>query len=115
MDSEKSHAYFHYHPAKDGEWRGFYITSGLELRPYPNPFTYGGYWCSGSARDEAELKKHLDDFRKEVERWKKHGLVKVEIKQLDEIDLATRRLHAQAQLAKLDPKRYREDFQPRLW
>ena len=105
MDSEQSHAYFITTPVRDGNERYYRITWAIEIKPYPNPFTFGGVWCSGGAKDKDSLQKQIDEFNRQVDRWRKHGLTKVEMKEEPEIDIAEQRRAACDYLAKTKPKR----------
>ena len=58
---------------------GLRYHAALEVRPYPNPLTFGGMWQSGTARSEEELEKVIDDFRKAAAQFVEMGMKEVEI------------------------------------
>jgi hypothetical protein len=56
----------------------FRYSIAIEIKPYPNPFMFGGEWSSGSKETEAEVEQLIADFRKRVTAWEKRG-IKVEV------------------------------------
>jgi len=84
MDTEASHAFFHIIPVVDGEDRYLTVSYGLEIRPYPNPFGFGGMWGSGGRRDTASIREKVKEFRGYIQRWREKGMYKVEFKRLPE-------------------------------
>ena len=115
MDSEKSHAYFISYRLREGDKVRYQFNYGIEIKPYPNPLSFGGCWCSGGAKDEEALEEHLGSFKKEVARWQKQGLVKVEIKEGTEVDLAAQRRAAEDYLATHRPREYAKEHQASLF
>lgn len=84
MDTEASHAYFHIIPVVEGEDRYFTYNVELEIRPYPNPFGFGGMWGSGGHYDTAGIREKVKEFRGYIQRWRDKGMYKVEFKRLPE-------------------------------
>ena len=79
MDKEKSFALLTTTPIKEGD-RSYYLVEGeLSIRPYPNPFSYGGFWSQGTAKTTEELDRIIASFRSEVAEWQERGLAKIEI------------------------------------
>ena len=81
LDSEKSFALFtYYQESRNGETSYHYNTS-LEIKPYPNPLSFGGMWGSGGCKTPAELEKAKQDFMKYVNRYVPYGLTRIEVKE----------------------------------
>ena len=81
-DPEKCHASFIYHRVfEGGNFRYWDTYVSVEIRPYPNPFGFGGMWGGGGWKTKKELNKALRLFKERVKFWEKHGLTRIEIKQ----------------------------------
>jgi len=54
------------------------IEETLEIRPYPNPYGFGGMWGHGwhDSEKEAEMVQQFNDY---LEKWKALGLHKIDI------------------------------------
>jgi hypothetical protein len=78
LDKEKSIARLEITPERRGDEVLFRYHSAIEIKPYPNPFMYGGEWSSGSVETEAEVEQLIADFRKRVTAWEKRG-IKIEV------------------------------------
>lgn len=78
LDKEKSIARLEIMPERRGEELLFRYHSAIEIKPYPNPFMYGGEWSSGAVETEDEVEKLITDFRRKVSAWQKRG-IKVEV------------------------------------
>jgi len=83
LDTEKSYALIVITPihavSDDGETDYIYVEETIEIRPYPNPYGYGGMWGQGGYKPEEE-KKVIADFNRMVDPWVERGLTRVEIK-----------------------------------
>jgi len=83
LDTEKSYALIVITPihavSDDGETDYIYVEETIEIRPYPNPYGYGGMWGQGGYKLEEE-KKVIADFNRMVDPWVERGLTRVEIK-----------------------------------
>uniref|UniRef100_A0A6H1Z7X9 Uncharacterized protein n=1 Tax=viral metagenome TaxID=1070528 RepID=A0A6H1Z7X9_9ZZZZ len=84
MDKEGSHAFFHIIPVVEGENRYLTYNIDLEVRPYPNPFGFGGMYGGGGCYDKAGIREKVKEFRGYIQRWRDKGMYKVEFKRLPE-------------------------------
>lgn len=78
LDKEKSFAELIITPVRRGEKLVLVFSEEVKIRPYPNPFGYGGLWGYGGVDTEAEVEKLIKDFKRYNGRWVEMGL-KVEI------------------------------------
>jgi len=78
-------------PIKPGEKVKYHWDEAIQIRPYPNPFSYGGQWGSGVASTREEVERHIISFKEYIMDWQKHGLEKVEIRWQPEMTEAERR------------------------
>lgn len=78
LDKKNSIARLEIIPERRGDEVLFRYQSAIEIKPYPNPFSYGGEWSSGAVETEAEVEQVIADFRKRVTAWEKRG-IKVEV------------------------------------
>ena len=85
-------------------WRGgelrYDIESELKIRPYPNPFSYGGFWGSQTTPDKEAVKARIKSFKDEVKAWKKAGLSNVQVVWHPELTEAEYKLKREAELLK---------------
>ena len=83
LDTEKSYALIVITPihavSDDGETDYIYVDETIEIKPYPNPYGFGGMWGNGGHKPEEE-KKVIADFHRMVDPWIERGLTRVEIK-----------------------------------
>ena len=79
LDKENSFARFTITPVKEGSETKLLCEQELWIKPYPNPFSYGGFWAQGVAKTTEEVDRLLAYFKSETEKWQKHGLVKIDI------------------------------------
>ncbi len=83
LDTEKSFALLVITPihavSDDGETDYINIDETIEIKPYPNPYHYGGMWGHGWHKPEEE-KEAIADFHHWVDPWIERGLTRVEIK-----------------------------------
>jgi len=83
LDDEKSFALLVITPihavSDDGETDYIDVQETIEIRPYPNPYGFGGMWGNGSYKPEEE-KKVISDFHRWVDPWVERGLTRMEIK-----------------------------------
>ena len=83
LDTEKSFALLVITPihavSDDGETDYIDVKETIEIKPYPNPYGFGGMWGSGSHKPEEE-KKVISDFHRWVDSWVERGLTRMEIK-----------------------------------
>ncbi|MDD5500589.1 MAG: hypothetical protein PHH57_02755 [Candidatus Omnitrophica bacterium] len=83
LDSEKSFALLVITPthvvSDDGEADYIWISKTIEIKPYPNPYGFGGMWGHGGYQPDEE-KKIISDFHHFVKPWIERGLTRVEIK-----------------------------------
>ena len=63
----------------DGETDYIYVEETIEIKPYPNPYGFGGMWGHGGYKPD-EVEKVIADFRRMVDPWVERGLTRVEIK-----------------------------------
>jgi len=88
LDKEDSFATLTIVPIKEGDDRYWEVMERIQIRPYPNPFGYGGQWGIGAARNEAEIEQEINHFYSYLQRWKEHGLGKIEVVCLPEMTRA---------------------------
>jgi len=79
LDKEKSFARFTIMPVREEDKKYYNFEQELWIKPYPNPFSYGGFWAFGVAETTEELARRITFFKSETERWQKHGLCKIDI------------------------------------
>jgi len=79
MDKEKSFARLTITPIKEGDKSYYLWEQELWIKPYPNPFSYGGFWGQGVAKTTEELNTIVNYFKSEVAEWQERGLIKIEI------------------------------------
>ncbi len=84
MDPEKSFARMDITPVKTAERFYYLINTAINIRPYPNPFMYGGCYGGGSAMDEQNLEQQIKSFTEQADRLRENGMVKIEIVRHDE-------------------------------
>lgn len=84
MDSKKSYARLRITPIVTTKGKYYHCSWSIEVRPYPNPFMFGGSWGSCPAYDEKELEEVIAAFSSQAERWKGNGLEIVEIQRCEE-------------------------------
>ena len=63
----------------EGEHDYILVDETIEIKPYPNPYGFGGLWGHGNPKPEEE-ENVIADFHHWVDPWIKRGLVRVEIK-----------------------------------
>lgn len=78
MDKKNSIARLTIYPIRRGDESFFRYSYAIEIKPYPNPFMFGGEWGNGGVKTEADIKQVEADFRKKITAWVKRG-IKVEI------------------------------------
>lgn len=79
LDLEKSLARLTITPVKEGDNTYYDIDEVIEIRPYPNPFGFGGMWGMGVVRSKAEVERRIKWFKGFIKPWQERGLNKVEI------------------------------------
>ncbi len=83
LDTENSYALIVITPihavSDDGETDYIYVDETIEIKPYPNPYGFGGMWGNGGHKPEEE-KKVISEFHRWVDPWIERGLTRVEIK-----------------------------------
>ena len=83
LDTENSYALIVITPihavSDDGEIDYIYVDETIEIKPYPNPYGFGGMWGHGGHKPD-EKKKVIADFHRMVDPWVERGLTRVEIK-----------------------------------
>jgi len=84
MDGEKSHAILTITPMVSPEGKHYYCDATIEIRPYPNPLSYGGMYSMQTAKNEEELEQVIANFNNQAEKLKKQGMKKVEIVRQEE-------------------------------
>ena len=97
LDKKNSIAKLEIIPERRGDELLFRYHSAIEIKPYPNPFGYGGEWSSGAVKTEGEVQKLIADFHRKVTAWKKRG-IKIEVLRRPE----TRRHLYPAQMTRLE-------------
>lgn len=85
MDKDKSYARLEITPIKTMDRHYYQLHTSIEIRPYPNPFMYGGMWGGNSAKDEQELEQAIKHFEETVAELKENGLDRVEVVRHDEL------------------------------
>jgi len=79
MDKEKSYARLEITPIETSEGLYYDLHTSIEIKPYPNPFMFGGMWGGGAAKSEQELEQAIKGFEQTVSKLKENGMEKVEI------------------------------------
>ena len=83
LDTENSYALLVITPihavSDDGETDYISVDETIEIKPYPNPYGFGGMWGHGGHKPDEE-KKVIADFHRWVDPWIERGLTRVEIK-----------------------------------
>ena len=79
LDPEKSFARLTITPVGEGDNTYYDIDEVIEIRPYPNPFGFGGMYTMGGLKSEAEVKKQIGWFKDWLKVWQERGLTNVEI------------------------------------
>lgn len=84
MDSKESHYFLTITPIVTEKGKRYSIDDDITLRPYPNPWGYGGRYGGGGAFGEAELAQILERANAEIEELKKHGMTNIKIERAEE-------------------------------
>jgi len=79
LDPEKSFARLTITPVKEGDNTYYDIDEVIEIRPYPNPFGFGGMYGMGVTKSKAEVERRIKYFKGWTKEWEERGLNKVEI------------------------------------
>ena len=79
LDKENSFARCTIIPVRKGNKRYYKCEQEMWIKPYPNPFSYGGFWAQGVARTTEDVDRLITYFKSETEKWQKHGLCKIDI------------------------------------
>lgn len=85
LDPEESRAYIVITPIIFEGERRFDISETLEIRPYPNPFSFGGFYGSRWVNKKEEAERCIKNFLEYVEKWKPRGLCQIEVKWEEEM------------------------------
>ena len=85
MDREKSFAQLTITPIVRGKEKYYQCTDEVKIEPYPNPLHFGGMWGSNIVRTKEELERIKKEFLGFVERYKRLGLERIEIKEMPEV------------------------------
>jgi len=88
MDSQNSFALFEWGKVIRGEETYYRISESIEIRPWPNPHTFGGMWGSSSAKTIADVELAKTRFFEYVSQFKKWGMTRFEEKGMPEWNLA---------------------------
>lgn len=88
MDSDLSSATLTIRPVEleDGSVV-YHLRDAVEIRPYPNPLSFGGSWGSGTVHSEAEAKEAERLFLDKLSTWsimdmgylKENGMTRIEV------------------------------------
>jgi len=88
MDSELSSATLTIRPVEmeDGSVV-YHLSDAIEIRPYPNPLSFGGSWGSGTVLSEAEARAAEKLFLETLSSWdiidqsflKDHGMTRISV------------------------------------
>ena len=81
MDKEKTFARYEITPIREnGEFAGYRIHDTLEIRPYPNPFSFGGCYGSSFVKNDEDLAMAIASFEDGwVGEWERRGMRPMEI------------------------------------
>jgi hypothetical protein len=79
LDKEQSYARLTITPVREGDKRYYQWQEEIQIRPYPNPFGFGGMWGTGPAHSEDEVQRLITGFRHYLREWQGRGLEKVEV------------------------------------
>jgi hypothetical protein len=79
MDKEKSFARLTITPVRKSDSLTYKYTTEVKINPYPNPFSWGGFWGMGAANTKEELDQAITRFKAEGERLKANGMEKIEV------------------------------------
>ncbi len=85
LDKEESYARLTITPIREGDERYYQWDEAIQIRPYPNPFGYGGQWGMGDAQSEDEVQRLTEVFRHYAKEWQERGLEKVEVIRIPEM------------------------------
>ncbi|MCL0057750.1 hypothetical protein M1N05_01590 [Dehalococcoidales bacterium] len=87
LDKEESYAHLTITPIREGDKRYYQWDEAIQIRPYPNPFGYGGQWGMGAAQSEDEVQRLIKGFRHYLKKWQERGLEKIEVIRKPEMTL----------------------------
>jgi len=79
MDKGESYARLTITPIREGDKRYYQWDEVIQIRPYPNPFGYGGQWGMGAVQGEDEVQGLIKQFWRCVKKWQERGLQKIEV------------------------------------
>lgn len=88
LDSELSSATLTIRPVElDDGSVVYHLSTAVEVRPYPNPISFGGSWGSGTVESEAEAKEAEELFLETLSTWsimsnghlKERGMTRIEV------------------------------------
>lgn len=74
LDKENSFTRITVTPIRNGDEVYYRYDSECQIRPYPNPFSFGGFWGSGFAKTEEEVNQRIETNRDYLAEWLKRGL-----------------------------------------
>lgn len=55
------------------------VSETIEIRPYPNPFSYGGSYGGGGADTKEQLDQAIARFQAQADGLKQYGMEKIEV------------------------------------
>ena len=76
LDKENSFARCTIIPVREGDKRYYKWEQEMWIKPYPNPFGYGGFWAQEVAKTTEEVDRLLAYFKSETAKWQ---IVKIDI------------------------------------
>lgn len=88
LDSELSSATLTIRPVElDDGSVVYHLSTAVEVRPYPNPISFGGSWGGGTVESEAEAKEAEKLFLETLSTWsimnmghlKERGMTRIEV------------------------------------
>lgn len=83
MDKDKSYARFEITPVDGPDGSYYSLSTSIEIKPYPNPFMFGGMYGGGRAKDDQELAELIKAFENMASEYQTSGLEKIEIVRRD--------------------------------
>jgi hypothetical protein len=76
LDPEKSYCDFTWQPVIVRGEKRYWVRTTIEIRPYPNPLSYGGSYGSSTCQTLEDVEQAKAAFLKEAEHWRVNGMTR---------------------------------------
>ena len=66
-------------PVRSADGLVYHLSYAIKIKPYPNPFSYGGMCGGGAVKTQEELDQAIAKFNDQADALRSNGMEKVEI------------------------------------